>query len=278
MPELPEVETIRGQLEKEVVGDSIVRLDIRDRQIFIGDEASLAGERIVAVSRAGKYLFIHFDSRRGIGIHLKMTGRIILGMPENQQITREPEINYLIAEHTRAVFTLASARCLYYWDTRKFGFIKAVDDIRAAVEKTKSHLGPEPEDMDEITFLRKLQKTGRSVKNVLLDQTIISGVGNIYANDALHLAGIKPTRKAMTIGLTEVRTLLTAITTVMARGFATGGASDNTYRDLYGNKGSYQNEFRVYGRTGGQCPVCSRELIYTKVGGRGTWYCAQCQH
>lgn len=285
MPELPEVETIRGQLEREIIGDSIVSIDVYDRLIFVGDEKSAAGESVTHVSRAGKYLFIHFASGRGLGLHLKMTGRLILGLSVDQQfgssvgeLTREPELNYYIAEHTRARIYLSSGRVLHYWDTRKFGFIKVVEDIREAVEKTKKHLGPEPWELDPITFLRKLQKTGRAIKDVLLDQIIVAGIGNIYANDALFHAGILPIRKAHSIGLKEAGVLLESLKAVLDRGLATGGASDNTYRDLYGNKGSYQNEFLVYGKTKGVCPQCERELVYTKIGGRGTWYCGKCQN
>jgi formamidopyrimidine-DNA glycosylase len=271
MPELPEVETIRHQMEKELIGDSVDNVDVLDRSVFTGDENSLTGEKIRHVGRIGKYLFVHFESGRGLSVHLKMTGRLILGD------TGEPDIDYDAALHKRIVFTLASGRRLYYWDTRKFGFVNVTEDIEQAEENTKQRLGPDPWQMDEMTLLRKLNKSKKAIKNVLLDQVVISGVGNIYANDGLWLAGIRPDRLAGSLKLTEIKKLLESLRAVMDRGFATGGASDNTYRDLYGNKGGYQNEFLVYGKTHGECLKCGRELIYTRIGGRGTWCCAHCQ-
>ncbi len=262
MPELPEVETIRKQLSRELRGDVIKGVEIRDRKIFVGKETSLRGEKIKRVVRVGKYLFLHFESGRGLGIHLKMTGRLVLQQGD-----------YAESPYTRAVIAMRSGRKLYYWDTRKFGYLKVVEDIAQAEEEVRKKLGPEPWEIKPIELLRKLQKTGRAVKEVLLDQSMIAGVGNIYANDALFLAGIDPRKKANKIGLPEAKRLLTAVRKVLERGLATGGASDNTYRDFYGNRGAYQNEFLVYGKTKGVCPKCGKELIYTKIGGRGTWYC-----
>ena len=266
MPELPEVETIRKQLTESLIGDTIGSIEIRDRAIFIGDEKTLAGEKLLKVGRVGKYLFVHFVSGRGIGIHLKMTGRLVLHQEDYEEVP-----------YTRAVITFVSGRKVYYWDTRKFGYLRVVEDIAGEESATKQKLGPEPWEIDEIEFLRKLQKTGRTIKDVILDQSIMAGVGNIYANDALWLAGIWPARKANKIGLKEAKKLLESIRAVMERGLATGGASDNTYRDFYGNRGSYQNEFLVYGKTKGECPKCRRALLYTKIGGRGTWVCENCQ-
>lgn len=265
MPELPEVETVRKQLEQEILSSQIVEIEVRDSRCYTGLEWQ-GTEKVVEVVRAGKYLFLKFGSGRGMQVHLKMTGRLILADPF-----------YENAPHTRVVMKLQDGRKIYYWDTRMFGYIHVVDDIAAVQDKIQEKLGPEPWDITDIDFLRKLQKTGRSIKESILDQSLLAGVGNIYANDGLWLAGIDPRRKANTLKLSEVKKLRASLCNVLTRGLATGGASDNTYRDFYGGRGGYQNEFLVYGRTNEPCNNCGRELKRIVVGGRGTWVCETCQ-
>lgn len=266
MPELPEVETIRRQVAKELIGESIDRVEVREQKIVVGEKGLIVGKKVKAVSRQGKYLFIHLENGVGMQVHLKMTGRLVLN-----------DMWYETAVHTRAVLNLGSGKSLYYWDTRMFGYIKMEPDIIEAEEKVKKKLGKDPWEMTEIELLRKLQKTGRAIKEALLDQSLIAGVGNIYANDALWKAGVDPRRVAKTITLGEVKRILKSIREVMERSLAIGGASDNTFRDFYGKTGGYQNEFLVYGKTKGKCLRCNRDLIYLKIGGRGTWRCEECQ-
>ncbi len=266
MPELPEVETVRKQLETELVGTEIVGVEIRMPKIFEGAPENIYKDKVVKVGRVGKYLFVHLSSKRGLVIHLKMTGRLILDVDD-----------YQYAPHTRVVMSLGDGRQIYYWDTRMFGYIKAVEDISKQELGIRNKLGPEPWELSDTDLLRKLQKTGRSVKEAILDQSLLAGVGNIYANDGLWLAGIDPCRKANSLKLSEVKKLRKSLCEVLERGLATGGASDNTYRDFYGGRGRYQNEFLVYGRTGEACNKCGRELKRIVVGGRGTWVCEHCQ-
>jgi formamidopyrimidine-DNA glycosylase len=264
MPELPEVETVRRQLEKEVMGAEIVGVEVRDGRCWEG--VWRVSEKIVGVERVGKYLFVKFESGRGLQIHLKMTGRLILIDPF-----------YETATHTRVVMKLADGRKMYYWDTRMFGYIKVVEDIGKQELGIREKLGPEPWEISDIDLLRKLQKTGRSIKEAILDQSLLAGVGNIYANDGLWVAGIDPRRKANSLSLREVKKLRTGLCSVLERGLLVGGASDNTYRDFYGGRGGYQNEFLVYGRTGEPCHKCRNDLKRIVVGGRGTWLCEECQ-
>jgi formamidopyrimidine-DNA glycosylase len=266
MPELPEVETVRKQLEAELVGAEIATVEVRMEKIFEGVPTSIHGERIAKVSRVGKYLFVYFESERGLAIHLKMTGRLVI----------EKEW-YELAPHTRVKIEFKDGRKIYYWDTRMFGYLHVVERIGEVEEKLKGRMGPEPFDVTDIELLRRLQKTGRTVKEAILDQSLLAGVGNIYGNDGLWLAGIDPRRKAKNLKLSEVRKLRESLCTVLTRGLELGGASDNTYVDAHGDKGGYQNEFLVYGRTGEPCKKCGRELKRIVVGGRGTWVCEKCQ-
>lgn len=266
MPELPEVETIKRQIQQEIVGEVITHLEVREEKIVMGERELIKGKKITGISRRGKYLFVKFEDGSGIQIHLKMTGRLVL-----------EDSWYEGAKHTRVVITLKSGRKVYYWDTRKFGYIKVERDIQEAEEKVKRKLGKDPWEMSDKELYIKLQKTGRAIKEVILDQSIIAGVGNIYASDALWKAGIDPRRSAKKFTHRECKKLLVGIREVMGRSLAIGGASDNTYRDFLGKSGAYQDEFLVYGKTKGRCPKCKRELIYLKIGGRGTWRCEKCQ-
>lgn len=265
MPELPEVETIRNQIEKELLGEVISEVRVLDEMCFEGSVEDFRGEKLVGVSRIGKWLFLHFESGKGAEIHLKMTGRLTV------------DESYENKKHTRIIIEFESGVRGYYWDTRKFGYVKSLVDVESAKFQLSARLGPDPWEISVEELTKKLGKTGRKIKDVLLDQGVLAGVGNIYANDALWLAGIAPKRKADSLSNEEVEKLLSAVRSVMEKGLETGGASDNTYRDLYGEKGSYQEEFLVYGKTGGKCVKCGGELKYEKVSGRGTWWCEECQ-
>ncbi|EKD80388.1 MAG: hypothetical protein ACD_40C00121G0001 [uncultured bacterium] len=265
MPELPEVETIRRQLQETIVGATVIGVEVREARCFTGD-GEIKKELIREISRAGKYLFVKFASGRGLAIHLKMTGRLIVDVAW-----------YETAPHTRVVLRLADERSLYYWDTRMFGYVKVMEAIDAAERKVQAKMGPDPWKMTATELLRRLQNTGRSVKEAILDQSLLAGVGNIYANDGLWDARINPKKKANSLRLAEVKKLLNSLRKVMERGLATGGASDNSYVNAKGEMGSYQNEFLVYGRTGEPCNRCGTKLQRIVVGGRGTWVCQKCQ-
>lgn len=269
MPELPEVETIRRQLSSRIVGDSIISIEVREARSFAGNPQDLIGKTVTSITRIGKYLFIHTNVLMGIAGHLKMTGRLILSPPANP--------DYLSAKHTRVVITLQSGTTLYFWDTRKFGYLHIVADSRVAEENKKLHMGPDPWEMDNKQWLGILKKSHRNVKTLLLDQTKLSGVGNIYANDALWLARVDPRRQADSMSRTEGENILASLRLVMERGLATGGASDNSYVNAFGERGTYQNEFLVYGRTGKDCRRDGKPLHRAVIGGRGTWYCPLCQ-
>lgn len=267
MPELPEVETIRRQLTELITGEVIGEVEVLDRKVFVGQEEALRGERVVKINRWGKYLLMHFASGRGVTIHLKMTGRMVV---DNEKI-------YETAKHTRIKVRFASGKNLYYWDTRKFGYWQLTEAIIETEEKVKKKLGKEPWEMEVKEFLSVIKKSNRTIKDLILDQKIMAGVGNIYANDALFLAGINPHKRGRKMRKADGQKLLKAIRTVLERGLKTGGASDNSYVDAKGEKGSYQNEFLVYGKTKGICPKCGGPLRYTSIGGRGTWSCEKDQ-
>ncbi len=266
MPELPEVETVRKQLEIEIVGAEISSVEVREEKIFVGIPGNINSEKIIKIGRIGKYLFVYFSSKKGLVIHLKMTGRLVIDDPF-----------YQTAKHTRVVLFFKDGRKVFYWDIRKFGYVKLSQDIEKDSKKLREKIGPEPWDITDKELLGKLKKTTRPIKEAILDQSILAGVGNIYANDGLWLAGIDPRRKANSLKLREIAKLRISLCEILTRGLVVGGASDNTYRDFYGKKGSYQDEFLTYGRTGEPCNRCGRKLQRIVVGGRGSWICQMCQ-
>lgn len=265
MPELPEVETIRRQLETGVVGLSVVRIEVRRVSCYVGAQLKKK-ELIEKVARSGKYLYVYFASGRGFVIHLKMTGRLVIDVPA-----------YETLPHTRIVLDLSDGRKMYYWDARTFGYIKFVENVKVEHENQKKKLGLDPWEMSDDEFFKLVKKYHRPIKNLILDQALISGVGNIYANDGLWEAGIDPRRTSNSLTRNESKKLLRGIRFVMERGLETGGASDNSYVNALGMKGSYQDEFRVYKRTGEACLRCREPLTRIVVGGRGTWMCQSCQ-
>lgn len=266
MPELPEVETIRRQLEENLVGAEIIGVEVRRESCYGG---SLIGKRelVENVVRVGKYLFIAFASGRGFAIHLKMTGRIVINVEWYER-----------APHTRVIILLADGRKVYYWDARTFGYVRLEENILEKLEEQRKKLGPDPWEMTEEQFYKICQKYSRPIKNLILDQTIIAGVGNIYANDGLWEAGVDPQRESRSMKHESCSKLLLSLRRVMERGLVTGGASDNSYVDALGNKGRYQEEFRVYRRTNEPCLRCGNKLKRVVVGGRGSWVCEECQY
>lgn len=265
MPELPEVETIRRQLEKSVVGAVVVGVVVRRASCYEGSK-EIGEETIEKVERSGKYLYIYFRSGRGLVVHLKMTGRIVLDVAQ-----------YYELPHTRVIINMKDGRRIFYWDARTFGYIKHVENVAVEHARQKQKLGPDPWQISEEDFFRLTNKYQRPIKNLILDQSLLAGVGNIYANDGLWEAGVDPRRAANSLTKKESKKLLKGIRYVMERGLATGGASDNSYVNALGKKGSYQDEFRVYKRTGMPCHRCGTKLLRIVVGGRGTWLCRACQ-
>lgn len=265
MPELPEVETIRRQLVTSVSGAVVTGVVVRRVSCYVGGELK-EPELIKEVSRVGKYLYIHFNSGRGFAIHLKMTGRLVVNVD-----------SYDTLPHTRVVISLGDGRKVYYWDARTFGYVKYVEDIASEQNRQESKLGPDPWQITDESFHLLCKKYQRPIKNLILDQALLAGVGNIYANDGLWEAGIDPRRAASSLSKEESNKLLLALCMVMERGLIAGGASDNSYVNALGQKGSYQDEFRVYKRTGKPCLKCGNKLERIVVGGRGTWLCAKCQ-
>ena len=270
MPELPEVETFVRALRRPLVGRTITgaRNDW-SRHVAVPpvDElrARVAGRRIEAIDRRGKYLVFSLSDDETLIIHLKMTGHLSVVPAET------PPDPYA---HT--VFELDDGRELRFRDPRKFGRVYLVHDPADVL----APLGPEPL-RDEFTadeLAARLARRKRVLKPLLLDQTFIAGIGNIYADEALHDARLLPTRRSDTLTAEEIVALHAAIQKVLALGIEREGASISTYVKADGEKGDMQNAVNVFRRTGQSCYVCGGPIERIVLGGRSTHFCANCQH
>ncbi len=264
MPELPEVETIANGLRPLLAGRSILSAELRwERSLALPAPAEfrrrIAGQSILAVSRRAKFLVLHL-SLDHLLIHLRMSGDLWL---------KEP--GYSAGKHDRLLLALDDGTSLVFNDTRKFGRVW----LTARPEEVLGKLGPEPLDpaFTSEAFAARLGERRRRLKPLLLDQTFLAGLGNIYTDEALHLARLHPLSLSQQVTPDEAAALFQAIRTVLQDGIAHNGASiDWVYRG-----GQFQNYFRVYDRSGRPCPVCGTNIRRIIVGQRSTHFCPHCQ-
>ena len=270
MPELPEVETIRRDLERLIIGKKIVEITTDSpKQVkpsLAVMKKVIVGTTIKKIERRAKLLQIFLSNGQILVIHLKLTGRLLVrkkGAPKD--------------DWQHVIISLSGNQELRFADLRKFGWVRLLKDEKE-LEKLLTEFGPEPlAGLDLVTFEKILGSSSRPIKILLMDQKKIAGVGNIYANDALFLAKIDPRRPAKKVSEEETKRLLKAIEKVLKAGIKYRGASDQYYLDALGRKGAYQDHFLTYGRAGKKCFDCRREIKRIKVGGRGTFYCPSCQ-
>jgi formamidopyrimidine-DNA glycosylase len=273
MPELPEVETIRINLEPHLIGRRLDRVEINDSRLVRPFEpmavaAELEGERVHALERRGKYLIVRFESGRALLIHLRMTGSLQHAQPGS--LADDP--------HRRAVVRLDDGSDVAYRDVRRFGtwLLLEPEDVEPYIS---SKLGREPLERS-FTARRlgeRLADRRAPIKAALLDQRTVAGLGNIYVDEALWRARLHPLRQAGSITTEELGPLTKAIRDSLRAGLARQGASLRDYSKPDGSRGRMQDEFRVYGREGEPCSRCGTPIDKIRAGGRGTWYCPGCQ-
>ncbi|NPV59140.1 MAG: bifunctional DNA-formamidopyrimidine glycosylase/DNA-(apurinic or apyrimidinic site) lyase [Actinobacteria bacterium] len=272
MPELPEVEVIRRQLERELAGARIAGCEVMLPRLvshpsLSGYRRGVKGRRILEVGRRGKYLLLELDGDRELVIHLGMTGSLLLASPREER-----------PRHTHIVFHLEDGRDLLYVDPRTFGETALLWGGDRRPLRGLHNLGPEPLS-DEFTRERlRAALSGRCrVKSALMDQSRVAGVGNIYADEALHRAGISPLRRAGDLGPEEAARLHRALREVLKEAIERGGSSVSDYVDLRGDRGDFQDAHRVYRRAGLPCPRCGAAILREVICGRGSYFCPSCQ-
>lgn len=270
MPELPEVETVARDLRALLVGRSLVavrrsRKALRQTWSKAWDRLVI-GRRVEAIDRRGKWLLIRLDDGAFLMVHLGMTGRFTV---IERVVPRE--------RHTHFVFSLDNLHELRFRDPRRFGSLSYFPNQSAWQTFLADRLGPEPWDVELVAFRQALKCTRRSVKAVLLDQTIVAGVGNIYADEACFDARIDPRRLGNTLRPSEAKRLLGSIRDVLTRAINSRGSSIRDYVGGSGERGEFQNRFAVYGRDDNPCLNCGNLVESVRLAGRSTHYCSRCQ-
>ncbi len=271
MPELPEVETVVRELRPLLLGRRIAavragRKHLRNRWRKQW-ESPVVGSSIRAVRRRGKWILVDLDPAGLLVMHLGMTGQ--LGVFSRG--LRPPN-------HTHLFFGLDDGKEeLRFRDTRRFGSVTWHPDAADWEATLDAKLGPEPFHLDAGYWREALNRTGRNLKAILLDQSVVAGVGNIYADESLFVAKLDPRLRGEQIAAAEAERLRKAIVAVLNRAIESRGSSIRDYIGGSGQKGAYQNEFRVYGRTGEPCHRCRSEIVCIRLAGRSTHYCPKCQ-
>ena len=273
MPELPEVETVRGRLAPVLVGRRFETVEITDARLVRPHDpaavaAALEGQRVARVGRRGKYLVVDFESGLVLLVHLRMTGSL-----EHVRGGALPPDAY-----RRAVVKLDDDSRLTYRDVRRFGTWELATPLERD-EYLARRLGGEPlaRTFTAGGLHERLQRRRTTIKAALLDQRTLAGLGNIYVDEALWRARIHPLRPAAELDERDVRRLHRAVRTVLTAGIERQGATLRDYRTPDGSPGAMQHEFKVYGRDGEPCERCGGPIAKARVGGRGTWYCEVCQ-
>jgi formamidopyrimidine-DNA glycosylase len=273
VPELPEVETIVRDLRPLLVGRRIQTLSrltaLPLRKPWNPQwERLIPGQRIGAVQRRGKWIVLPLEGEQALVVHLGMTGQLRVAPPEADPF----------APHTHLSLDLDDGSRLLYRDIRRFGsvcYFATEGEREQSFQETD--LGPEPWELPASSWRESLGGTIRCLKAILLDQTVVAGVGNIYADEALFHAKLHPGRRGCDLTPKEMDRLRRAIVTVLERAIEQRGSTIRNYVGGSGLQGGYQNEFRVYGQTGEPCPVCRQPIQRMRLAGRSTHYCPKCQ-
>ncbi|MDQ6720006.1 MAG: bifunctional DNA-formamidopyrimidine glycosylase/DNA-(apurinic or apyrimidinic site) lyase [Candidatus Dormibacteraeota bacterium] len=273
MPELPEVETIASDLRPHLVGRVIVRCELGfptivrhpEPEVFID---SIVGLRVTAVGRRGKYILIHLVDDLLLVVHLGMSGQL-----------RLVEAATPLAAHTHAVFDLDDGRQLRYRDPRRFGRLLLGTEPALLDSRAMPPLGPEPIDpgFGADDMYQRFRRRRAPLKAILLDQATIAGVGNIYADESLHRARLRPDRIAGSLSKKSVRRLHESLRESLLVAIQNRGSSVDTYRDAWGELGGQQEKLLVYGRAGEPCFTCGRPLSLVRIAGRSSVFCRRCQ-
>lgn len=279
MPELPEVETIKLGLQKYLIGKKIVGVEVKLRKIFSGDEENIIGAKITSIDRFGKGLVINLNNGYSIAAHIKLTGQFVYRDSTTVKLKLSPKVRgKLPNKWTHVAFKLNNESILYYNDLRKFGWIKVIKTKDLKTIPFFRDLGPEPlSNLTMKQFNSIASSSNSAIKPLIMNQKKIGGIGNIYANDALFDAKILPSRKAKDLTDTEIKKLYNSILEVLKKGLENGGASELNFVNALGQEGKYQHHFLAYGQDGKPCSRCKTIIKKIFLGGRGTYFCPNCQ-
>ena len=288
MPELPEVEVVKRSLVDKIQNSIVKAVKINDGRLRYRVDKNkikkIIGLRIKKISRRSKFLLFFFNNKTVMLVHLGMTGKFFF---INQKNTKyKTSFYYDINEdkdkkHDRVIFNLSKNRKLIYNDVRKFGFIKFVKKINLDQNLHLKNLGPEPleKNFNFSYFKQYIINKNRTIKDILMDQKFISGLGNIYVNETLFFCGIKPTKKVKNLSESEIRKIIKFTKKILSKAITLGGSSIKNFSSDNGKKGSFQQYFSVYGKKGDKCSKksCGSNIIKIVISNRATFYCNKCQ-
>lgn len=286
MPELPEIETIKNDLRKKIVNKKIKDVEVRLNKIIrsnLGEFKSvLIGNKFIAIDRRGKLLILKLAGRdKTLLIHLKMTGQLLYCQDGRMIVGGHglPKIEGdLPNKYSHVIFYFSDGARLFFNDMRQFGYLKLVG--RQELEKTIGAFGIEPlsKGFKPESFKKILASKKTNIKAVLLNQRIVAGIGNIYSDEILFQAGVKPSRRASTLKKSEIEEIAKATKAVLKKAIKYRGTTFNDYVDADGQKGRFIKFLKVYQREGEKCPRCRQGIITKgKIAGRGTRFCPLCQ-
>jgi formamidopyrimidine-DNA glycosylase len=286
MPELPEVETVRSQLQERIVGKTVSAVEVFHNKTVAHDESiedRLRGKTIADIDRIGKLMIVSFENETDTFLlaHLKMTGQFFFvdggDVAGGGHSMTEADIRELPNKHTRVTFHFSDGSALHFNDMRLFGYTKLAD--AKSVGLARAAFGPEPihPDFDCEWFMQKLRKRKTPVKAALLDQSFVAGLGNIYVDEALWRARVRPTRRADRVSKKEAAALCAAAGDVMKESIAVGGTTFQHFTDTGGKNGNFTDYLKVFGQQGSPCQRCGETIKKIRCAGRGTHYCPGCQ-
>lgn len=286
MPELPEVETVKRGLENLIIGKEFLEVETDNFKSFPNNknsvESFLIGAIVTKIRRRAKVLIIDLSTGYTLMIHLRMTGQLVYvgssrfgaGHPNDSLISKLPD------KSTRVIFTFTDGTHLYFNDQRKFGWVKLVATELVSEDSFMQKVGPEPLEKaftSEVFISRVRKRKGTTIKSAILDQTVLAGIGNIYADEGLWASGIHPAIRVYDVSNQQLAKLHQELIKVLKLSIKKGGSTDRNYVNAEGKKGSYIDFAKVFRREGQPCYICGTLIEKSRVAGRGTHTCRVCQ-
>jgi len=287
MPELPEIEVVKRSLYKTINKAKIISVKVNNKnlryQIPNTFSKSLINENILKISRRSKYLIFYFKTKLLL-MHFGMTGKLLIMERRSDKIFKTSFYynSATIKKHNHIYFNLSNGLTLIYNDIRRFGFFKIYATTKINEISFLKKLGPEPlgKKFNVEYFLKFIKNKKKNIKNILMDQTFVSGLGNIYVNESLFLSRIKPTRIGSTLSNNEIKILVISIIKILNFAIRKGGSSIRDFKNISGKTGSFQQFFRVYGQNNKKCSriSCNGKIKKIVISNRASFFCNKCQN
>ena len=287
MPELPEVEVVRRSLQSFIKGLEIKKVSVLDRnlryKIRRDFNKKIINQKIIFIRRRSKFLLLGLENHSVILIHLGMTGKIFIINNSSQKVFKTSFYyeNKIDKKHNHLIFKFNRNISLIYNDVRKFGFIKLISLRNFKKNNHLIHLGPEPlnKEFNIIYLMKKIRNIKKNVKNFLMDQKNVAGLGNIYVNEILHTSSINPRKISKNLKLDEIKKIIKNTKIILKKAIFLGGSSIRDFKGISGNTGNFQQKFKVYGRDGQLCRKSGCKGIIKKIyiSNRSTFHCIRCQ-